>query len=491
MLERLPNEILHLVLESLATSPRVLHVDENKYYENHRNNWKTLAKLCRVSRRVRDVVEPLLYRNYSKPDSTWNVDEHYRFRKFLTIVLGRPELLQHVRSLYIGSWRHEGYNRLGFESDEYDDDDSDDDYEKLDAGFPGGLLTLYSKYTDTSTLSDEWRHALMTGDEAAEITLLMSLTPNLEHIEFCMPDLSLVEDTAPQYFWPSLLIRSSEWDPPRHFSRLKSVVVHRQDSRSLGNAGDVFGFEIGSFLSFIGLPSLKVLWVMDDGKCCHLKHQENYPLNDEESHLTDLILGVPYIDPVKVLQILRRCTKLEAFGCDFQQEIPSFTPGFAWHTIREALMNSRDTLEVLTLNAHRGSQLQSEEDCVSIGSLTDFTSLRRLDVTQTTLLGFECVNADHTLAVPALPFEDMLPSSLESLTIHSCSLTIVPYLEAMSTKLGNRFPHLQWIRLGKIDLAEEDLDLYPEDEHDPIMQGRENRVQHLKEAFLAAGVQWL
>lgn len=504
MLDGFPNEILCLIFQKLATSPRLMHVDDDQHYDHHRDNWETLARLCRVSQRMRYFAEPSLYRNYSKPDSAWNVDEHYRFRRFLTIVLGRPELLHHVRSLYIGSWRHEGYDQLGFEFDEEEDEDDDDefsdDHEELEAGFPNGLLKLYSEYAETSALSDVWRRALKTGDEAAEITLLISLTPNLEHIEFCMPDLSLVDFTAPQYFWPSLLVPSSEWDHSRHFSRLNSVVVHRKDSRNLGNAGDVFGFEIGSFLSFIELPRLKVFWVVDDGRCRHLEHLENYPLNGQDLHLTDLILGISYIDPVKVLQILRRCTKLEAFDCDFQQQPRLLIPGFSWYNIREALISSRNTLEVLRLDAHPKSQLHWEETCVSIGPLPDFTSLKILDVTQTTLLGFEMVYEDLTLAVPALPFEEMLPSSLESLTIHRCSFTIVPYLEAISTKLKDRFPHLQVIELGEInlaedslyiDLAEKDLDQYPQEEHDTVMQGRKNRVKNLKEDFVAAGVQWL
>jgi hypothetical protein len=441
---------------------------------------------------MRYVAEPLLYHNYSKPDSTWNFDEHYRFRKFLTVVLGRPELLQHIRSLYIGSWRVENHNQFGFEFDGDDDDDDDDDaddYGEPNVRFPDGLRTLYSEYAERSTLNHVWRHALKTGDEVAEIALLMSLTPNLERIEFCMPDLDLLEEIAPQYFWPSLLVTSSEWDPSRHFSRLNSVVVHRRDSRNLGNARDVFGFDIDSFLSFIGLPSLKFFWVVDDGKGHYLERPEDHPLNDEELHLTDLLLGVSYIDPVKVLQILKRCTKLEAFDCDFQQELPSFIPGFSWNTIREALASSRNTLEVLTLNALLGSQLV-EEGTLSIGSLTDFTSLRRLDVPQTTLLGFEVVYEDYTLAIPALPFEEMLPSSLESLTIDRCTLTCIPYLEAMSTKLGDRFPHLREIRLGEIDLREDDLDQYPNTEHDAVIQGRKDRVECLKDRFVAAGVQW-
>ncbi|KAG9536518.1 hypothetical protein KCU79_g21165, partial [Aureobasidium melanogenum] len=133
----------------------------------------------------------------------------------------------------------------------------------------------------------------------------------------------------------------------------------------------------------------------------------------------------------------------------------------------------------------------SEGTCVSIGSLREFNSLRKLDVLQTTLLGFENLLDDLTLAVPALPFVEMLPSSLESLTIDLCTFTIVPYLEDMSAKLEEQFPHLQEIRLSSIDLKIWDMDNHPEAEHDSLLQSRKDRVKRLKEVFVKAGVQWL
>ncbi|CAD0101359.1 unnamed protein product [Aureobasidium mustum] len=344
MLEKLPNEVLHLVFEHLATTPDLVHYsdDDDGQIEYHRSNWKTLAQLCKVSRQMRSVAEPLLYRHYAKSDSTTDPYGHHSFRKFLTTVLSRPELLQYIRFL-----------------------------------------------------GDAWKEALGANEEVAEIALLMSLTPNLEHIEFCMPDFGLRETSAPQYFWPSLLVPSTGWDPTRHFHRLESVMVHRRDLQT----------------------------------------------------------GPP---------VSERCTKLEAFDCDFQPEL-MFVPDFSWNTIKDALYSSRHTLEELTLNAHVNSQLATEE-----------------------YEGFENLINDFTLAVPALPFAEMLPSSLESLTIDSCTLTIVPYLEDMSTKLEEQFPRLQEIRLSSIDLRVWDMP-----ELESLLQSRKDRVVRLKEVFVKAGVQWL
>lgn len=487
MLDKLPSEVLHLVLEHFATTPDFVHYDDDGQNEYHRSNWKTLARLCKVSRQMKSVAEPLLYRHYAKPDSTSDPNGHHLLRRFLTTVLSRPELLQYIRALYIGAWQYKSARYA-----QYAALTPAHRYTTL----PDKLHSLYNKHAKTPVLGGAWKEALDAGEEVAEIALLMSLAPNLEHIEFCMPDLNLQEKHAPQYFWPELLVASPGWDPARHFHRLDSVMIHKRDLQADAAAFDNYGFEIDPFLPFIGLPRLKVFWAENDNSGAYKMVSEHYLLNDEVSNLTDLTLGLSYIHPMKLIQILKRCTKLEAFDCDFQPEL-MFIPGFSWNTIKEALSNSRHTLEELTLSAQLHSQLVSEEydgsegTCVSIGSLQDFTSLRKLDVLQTTLLGFENLIDELTLAVPAPPFAEMLPSSLESLTIDLCTLTIVPYLEDMSSKLEDRFPNLQEIRLSSIDLKEWEMAYYPESEHETLMQSRKDRVERLKEVFVKANVQWL
>ncbi|KAH0353113.1 hypothetical protein KCU81_g1605, partial [Aureobasidium melanogenum] len=488
MLDKLPNEVLHLVFEHLATSPDFVHDDDEEQTNYHLSNWKTLVQLCKVSRQMRRVAEPLLYRHYAKPDSTQVLRGHHLFRRFLDTVLNRPELLQYIRCLYIGAW--------SYKPGEYDQYEASNEPNRY-LTFPDELCATYNDYAGKSALGDVWKEALLAGEEAAEIALLMSLTPNLEHIEFCMPDLSLLENIAPQYFWPSLLIPSAKWDPAHHFHRLDSVMIHKRHLETGMPASDEYGFEVDPLLLFIGLPKLKVFWVEDDNVGAYQVLPEDYPLSDKVSHLTDLTLGLSCIHPMKLIQILKRCTKLEAFDFDFQPEL-EFVPGFSWNTIGEALRSSCDTLEELTLSADMRSQLATEQEdgsegtCVSIGSLRNFTSLRKLDVLQTTLLGFENMLDDINLVVPALPFAEMLPSSLESLTIDLCTLTIVPYLEDMSTVLKEQFPNLKEIRLSNVDLREWDpMDDLSEAEREAVIESRKDRVKRLKEDFVKAGVQWL
>jgi hypothetical protein len=271
-------------------------------------------------------------------------------------------------------------------------------------------------------------------------------------------------------------------------------MVHRRDLEVFQQRGrEHHGFEVGPFLPFIGLPSLKVFWVENDAVGHYRVRPEDCPLQlkDEELHLTDLTLGISYMDPTRMMQILKRCTKLEAFHRELQRPNPVLTPGFSWKTIIEALNNSRGTLKELRSNADAVEELSFEGPGslgphVSIGPLTDFMSLRVLDLPQSVILGFEFLEGYSTLG-PAPPFEELLPSSLEYLTIGQCSLNIVPYLENMLIKIEDKFPHLRQIDLIDMDLKVWDIDC-PDEERWGVMLGREARVERLKEAYTAAGV---
>ncbi|KAI4718687.1 hypothetical protein E4T48_05090 [Aureobasidium sp. EXF-10727] len=491
MLDKLPLEVLQLILENFAVTPEYIHYDNGNDRVSYLSTWYTFSQLCKVSRQMKSAAEPFLYRNYAKLDSTSNPLAHYSFRKFLTTVLRRPELLQYIRSLYIGSWNHYSSNKLQYGTKNRS---AACKARVCNVHFPPELHSLYDTHAKTSILGDAWKKALDAGKEAAEIALLMSLAPNLERIEFCMPLFNLEASTAPTYFWPNLLVTSAEWDPSIHFHRLDSVMLHKRYSDADRVWPNEAGFEIDPFLLFIGLPKLTTFYDESDDPGLYRKRPETYPTNEAESHLTELTLGGTCIHPLELMRILKRCTRLQVFDCDFQQEL-SFVPNFSWNTIGEALGNSCHTLEHLKLFADVMSQLSTEDStdsegtCVSIGSLQHFTSLKKLDVLQTTLLGFENMVDDINLVVPALPFEEMLPSSLEDLTIDYCTLTVVPYLEGMLAKLKEKFPHLRRIHLSNIDLKEFEMDQYPRDRRKTLIKERKDRVTRLMQGFIEAGVE--
>ncbi|THY19321.1 hypothetical protein D6D01_07097 [Aureobasidium pullulans] len=493
MLDRLPNEILHLVCRELATTPDLIHAIKAQESKQHLDQWKALARLCKVSRQMRHVAEPLLYQNYAKPDSASNPVAHYSFRKYLTTVLKRPELLQYVRSFYIGSWRHYAEEDLQYAAKSRF---AACTARVCDTHFSPELHRLYDRYAKTAVLGEAWKEALDAGEEVAEIALLMSLTPNLERIEFSMPWLDLESDTAPQYFWPKLLVESEGWNPYSHFHRLEAITAHKRNLKPGMNRDVEFGYEIDSLLPFIGLPKLRIFWVEGDDSGLYPTRLEKYPLNNQESHLTDLILIPSSIHPTKLLQILKRCTKLEAFYADLQEE-DNFVPNFSWNTIAQALSGSQSTLKELDLSCDLRSQLATEADteaeltCVSIGSLRKFTSLETLHVLQTTLLGFENMANELELAVPAPPFDEILPSSLRSLMIEMCTLTIVPYLEGLLVKVEEKFPDFGELQLSEIDYRELDVEEYPLDQREALIEGMKVRLERLKEGFIQAGIKWI
>lgn len=489
MLDRLPNEILHTIFETFATSPKRIHTDDdddNYYY--HLDSWSDLAQLCMVCRHTRHVAEPLLYRNYSKRSSIWHPHEH-SLRTFITTLIERPELRQHVRSLYIGAWSQQCFTCITLKK-------------RKRMPFPSGLYSILIEHVESSALGDDWREALQAGEEAAEIALLMSLVPNLEHIEFHMSDLRSPGFYVPQYFWPDLLVASAGWDPARHFHNLRSVLVHRRTLGSryreeewygnhVGQGGPLYdGFEIGPFLTFIGLPSLRVLHVESNAYGTWSSDQsrpEDYPLSDEESHLSDLTLNFSVANPMKIVQIVKRCTKLEALRLEPRNESYVKDLGYTWNAIREALKSSRSTLEDLTLAAE---VFGWAPDSDSIGPLTDFTSLRKLDILQSSFLRFK-PSQDYTTLGSSPPLDEILPRSLESLTIKECFGNLLPYLEDMSIKLEDKFPQLREIRLtDPYDHRWEESE-DSDDDYLPTLAKSPHSMNCLKEAFRAVGVRCL
>ena len=125
----------------------------------------------------------------------------------------------------------------------------------------------------------------------------------------------------------------------------------------------------------------------------------------------------------------------------------------------------------------------------SIGSLTSFTSLRKLVISQSAFLKFE-PSEEYTTLGASPPLEEILPSSLESLTIKDCFGNLVPYLEDLSIKLEDKFPHLREIRL--IDPADNREELSDDSDDDlETLAKSSHRMDCLKEAFSAAGVRFL
>ena len=110
------------------------------------------------------------------------------------------------------------------------------------------------------------------------------------------------------------------------------------------------------------------------------------------------------LDSKWLTQYLGSLKSLRIFRCSGTSQ-DHWQPSFDPFRIRAALLaHAKESLEVLELNSDRGEGLY-------IGSLSRFEALRELHTSQHLLL-------DHTLMNWRSKQVDMLPASLESLTVN-------------------------------------------------------------------------
>lgn len=71
MLQQLPTEILSSIFRELVIEAKWVQCfySEIPEDEEFRQSCSSLVSLCRTSRRLRSIVEPLLYRTYIKPNT--------------------------------------------------------------------------------------------------------------------------------------------------------------------------------------------------------------------------------------------------------------------------------------------------------------------------------------------------------------------------------------------------------------------------------------
>lgn len=189
MQPQLPNELLGQVFEKVTISP--VTGSEKEF----RSSQHALSRICRSCKLFNQVATPLLYRAYSKPafpgrdalgpfnttttdaelygQPTRNIRDmkiHRRSvqntRCFLRMLLLRPELCTHVTELVLYDWQlhHRAVSHC--------------------TPLSAPLAQLYMSTATRLSIGNDcsmsaWMKALQTGDEDAEIALLLSLVPNL------------------------------------------------------------------------------------------------------------------------------------------------------------------------------------------------------------------------------------------------------------------------------------------------------------------------
>ncbi|KAI5208041.1 hypothetical protein E4T38_03014 [Aureobasidium subglaciale] len=397
MLRDLPLEILTLIFEDFALKP--LDGDRKTSLAHLavlHQSWSNLAKLCRTSRRLRIAAEPLLCRNYFKPDTI------------------RAPL--ELRSSVPGDGTFTALL----------------DGEPSHGAIPSPqLLSLYQKHLAkldiTAQERESWFYALSDIQEDADVALLFTLITHVEHMELVMPNYDS-EDFARPTSPPSFIKTLS------YLRHLTSVHVYPHWNDEYFYELDNFGLDhyqgyplsiVLPLLSLHFLYAARFEWPFE----VYIQEQDGYTSTQSFSTtLKSLQSHSCAVHPRILENLLSRCTVLKTLGYDIPksdwnlQHIKKII--YSHHHSLESLSMKRDIWHEWGVSTEpRGLTLKnSPSACAQAsGFLHNYASLTTLDSNERLL---------HKLT-PGIMSQDFLSNQLQHLRISLCSDGIMLPLEKL------------------------------------------------------------
>jgi hypothetical protein len=306
-----------------------------------------------------------------------------------------------------------------------------------------------------------WLKKLVAGDESAALKLLLISTPNLKQLR-----LEFDFDDSAYLYALDEVARAS--DPDGKASYLLNL-----EELSVATGGDWRDVPLHQFPSILRLPSLRKFKIEgfnaeayeDDGNNHWSQLSEDLHLTLESLQFNDCSIGPKYLtDCLAVCRGLRvfEYEQLDA-GADLDDVSGSFEPP----ELRSALMQHKSTLESLKLcdiTTFIEDYGLCRSDDFTIGSLTDFSAMERLDIEQSILLGdpdtfcHDCLQGDclehhlyrrpYSSRQPKLyRLRNVLPPSIRELTIRRVQPDISGHLIELAEVHEASFPHLTKIHL--------------------------------------------
>lgn len=351
------------------------------------------------------------------------------------------------------------------------------------------LLSLYREHLERLNITDRerglWYRALEVGQEDAEITLLLSLTTNLDHLTLIMPNWEYFErpNSLPHFtriIGTNLFLRN-----------LTSICVRSNHTGESFHELDDYnlecyqGFPFSFLLPFLALPSLRRADITHAFELDIL--EELAPTGSFSSCLKEFELSYCAVHPRVLQDVMSRWTGLEVFVCDM--------PESDWpiHELSKAMYLHRASLRTIKLDLFSWApyavctdgrdELAATDDSYAkiFGFLTEYTALRNLTVSEDMLLEFS----------PDPRIDELLPFGLEQLHLKGCTASLLPSLESLLCLVENRavMPNLSKIHIDNWDPRRKRYDV---NESRLERQAREieskARMRQLCDGFNAAGV---
>lgn len=497
MLLTLPDEVLLLIFRHLSLWTHA-DVEIIKWSLGPRmlDNWQTLARVCRTCTRLRAIAEPLLYRAYVKPPNAFKPDRlelemiensnlrlhkaNRHLRCFVRTLIQRPDLASLVRFMTLGEWDTAHSLRQAGAFTEIPDQD---------------LVHLYRLATRKIWIRKPWAvkwvSYLACGIEDAEVALLLSLTPNLSELDIALPNFH--EKRSHELFYRRIFedalypdVEGHSQNTFKHLRRIHAVLWQP-------NNPPTSGFPLYPISEMVRLPSLKSFAAYG---AFEAGHAFQWTVKPKSLPLTTLDLGGCGLSASALTTLIASCACLKTLFLTYGEDTAE-TEDITWPEVIKAIESQKDSLEVLGLRADPCSQLYAEEISSrsglreigywkSVGSLSQFTVLKKLSIYQTPLLGPEDYIGEIEPAPTDVHLPDILPPSLESLVVANCSIFALPQLEALLSVRTKRFPKLKQIDVEPIDLWLDVLDV-TEAEAEQVT----SRLARIKGRFKEDGINWV
>ncbi|OCL07136.1 hypothetical protein AOQ84DRAFT_223168 [Glonium stellatum] len=225
------------------------------------------------------------------------------------------------------------------------------------------------------------------------------------------------------------------------------------------------GFQLVTIAPFFKLPSLRTFqaYQCQDGSWIAENYNTFAEKNIGKFCITSINIEWSMLSIEAINALIRGCKALRSFQYSHHYKVGSRLSAeqFTTRELIRALGNHCKTLEYFRLDLHSGwdpqmwLRLIEEEDDFRLGDIRNFTKLATLDVEQTALL-----TEDPKKQISNRPFVEMMPSSLQSLTIRSCSDSIIPHIRDLSIWHKDFLPQLKQVEITAIKEVISDVVTY-------------------------------
>ncbi|KAJ5816433.1 hypothetical protein N7447_008666 [Penicillium robsamsonii] len=420
-IQGLPIEILHLIL-SVFISPGDLEPirdpstdakdgnanELDDEYDDEADGIETLRNVCLVSRKFRELAQPVLFRDLY--DDGLAGDDPNPTISFTRTIYQRPDLERHVHQISIMPLPFNPGGRRPLSAE--------------DSEFFKNIL----KGLQLADQEEAWISAMEKSDLGVFAALLANRAPNLRGLHLPV-----------RQFWTEPFIQLFRRNP-QFLSNLESIWIESDDELS--------GFDIAFYEKFLTLPKV-TFSAFEYGDLFDASFPSTWLPGTLETK--ELSFHHCHIDAGAINKFMQACKKLKTFTYNNFSLDPNdrrilragTEPEFNAKQAQEAVLLHKDTLELFHLEFSMAvwdadSAEENISSHVKVGSFREFSVL-------------------ETILIPHayLPPHPEFPSSLETLHITDCNSSIRELAQNVATDCKNGlYPKLTNFKVFAIDITQ-------------------------------------